>query len=52
MVDGFTIPIKGGSFYELRFVNRGKVEKLISITITKMLDSSTKPAHNDNLVKN
>ncbi len=40
MVDGFNFAVRKGSSYEIRFLTSGKIQKLISLTISKMLDSS------------
>jgi hypothetical protein len=40
MVNGFTFTVRKGSNYEIRFLSQGSIQKLISLTISKMLDSS------------
>jgi hypothetical protein len=51
MVNGFSFNVKKGSNYEIRFLSNGRIQKLISLTISKMLDSS-KPLLNSDDVLN
>lgn len=46
MVNGFSFEGKADSSYEIRFLSLGKIPKLVSITLNKMLDITEDLAEN------
>ena len=40
MVTGFKFDVRKGSSYEIRFLSAGNIKKLISLTVSKMVDTS------------
>jgi hypothetical protein len=51
MVNGFSFDAVGGSYYEVRFLSMGKIGKLVSLTISKMLEESEDLAESGDLIE-